>query len=49
MIVTPMLLVEMAFGKWAHMLYRPLALYFLAVRERAARQAPEAEVVPHAA
>jgi hypothetical protein len=44
----PMLLVEMAFGKWSHMVYRPLALYFLAVRERAAQQAPAAEVVPHA-
>ena len=48
MIVTPMLLVEMAFGKWAHMLYRPLALYLLAVRERANRQALVAEAVSHA-
>ena len=32
---TPMLVVEMAFGKWAHMIYRPLALYFQAVKERA--------------
>jgi nitrate reductase gamma subunit len=48
-IATPMLLVEMSFGKWSHMVYRPLALYFLAVRERAVRQAPAAEVVPHAA
>ena len=47
-IATPMLLVEMSFGKWSHMVYRPLALYFLAVRERAGRQAPVAEVVPHA-
>jgi len=47
-IAAPMLLIEMAFGKWAHMVYRPLALYFLAVRERAARQGPAAEVVPHA-
>lgn len=46
-IATPMLLVEMSFGKWSHMVYRPLALYFLAVRERAARQVPAAEVVPH--
>ena len=45
-IATPMLLVEMAFGKWAHMIYRPLALYFLAVRERAARLAPAAEAFP---
>ena len=47
-IATPMLLVEMSFGKWSHMVYRPLALYFLAVKERAAQQAPAAEVVPHA-
>jgi hypothetical protein len=47
-IATPMLLVEMSFGKWSHMVYRPLALYFLAVGERAARQTPPAEVVPHA-
>jgi hypothetical protein len=47
-IATPMLVVEMPFGKAAHMIYRPLALYFQAVRERAARQAPAAEVVPHA-
>jgi len=47
-IATPMLLVEMSFGKWSHMVYRPLALYFLAVRERAARPAPAAEVVSHA-
>lgn len=35
MIVTPMLVVEIPFGKWSHMIYRPLALYFRAVRERA--------------
>jgi hypothetical protein len=44
---TPMLVIEMSFGKWGHMVYRPLALYFLAVQERANRQAPTAEVVPH--
>ena len=47
-IATPMLLVEMSFGKWSHMVYRPLALYFLAVRQRAQRQATVAEVVSHA-
>lgn len=47
-IATPMLVIEMSFGKWSHMVYRPLALYFLAVRARANRQAPAAEVVPHA-
>ncbi len=44
-IATDMLVVEMSFGKWSHMVYRPLALYLLAVRERANRQAPAAEVV----
>lgn len=47
-VATPMLLVEMSFGSWSHMVYRPLALYFLAVREKAGRRAPEVEVVPHA-
>jgi len=35
MIVVPMLLVEVPFGRSSHMLYRPLALYFTAVKERA--------------
>jgi hypothetical protein len=35
MIVVPMLLVEVPFGGWSHMIYRPLALYFVAVKERA--------------
>ena len=48
-IATPMLVVEMPFGSWAHMIYRPLALYFQAVKERAARQTSATEGVPHAA
>jgi len=44
---TPLLLVEMSFGKWSHMLYRPLALYFLAVKNRAAQQAPVSEAIPN--
>jgi len=47
-IATPMLVIEMSFGKWSHMVYRPLALYFLAVRERAAHQVPAGEAVPNA-
>jgi ferredoxin len=35
MIAVPMLVVEVPFGKWAHLLYRPLALYLLAVRAAA--------------
>ena len=38
MIAVPMLLVEVPFGHWAHMIYRPLALYFAAVRARAAEE-----------
>jgi hypothetical protein len=34
-IVVPMLVVEVPFGKWAHLLYRPLAIYVVAVRRRA--------------
>ena len=48
-IATPMLLVEMSFGKWSHMIYRPLALYFEAVKARAAQQIPAKEAVPDAA
>lgn len=38
MIAVPMLAVEVPFGKWSHLLYRPLALYLAAVESRA-RQA----------
>jgi nitrate reductase gamma subunit len=48
-IATPMLMVEMPFGKWSHMIHRPLALYFLAVRERAWQEARAREGVGHAA
>ena len=34
-IAVPMLVVEVPFGKWAHLAYRPLALYLMAVRQRA--------------
>ena len=46
-IATPMLLIEMSFGKWSHMVYRPLALYFVAVREKANQQAPAPEAIPN--
>jgi len=45
---TPMLLVEMSFGKWAHMIYRPLALYFQAVRDRAEQWATAREGASYA-
>jgi len=40
-IAVAMLAVEVPFGKWAHLLYRPLAVYFQAVRERALEQQQE--------
>jgi len=46
-VATPMLVVEMPFGKAAHMIYRPLALYFQAVKERAAQLAPAQEAIGH--
>jgi quinone-modifying oxidoreductase subunit QmoC len=33
--VVPMLLLEVPFGKWSHMVYRPLAAYFAALRSEA--------------
>ena len=39
-ICVPMIVVEVPFGEWAHMIDRPLALYFQAVRERAREELP---------
>ncbi len=38
MIAVPMLVVEMPFGKWTHMIYRPLAMYFQSLKERTQQQ-----------
>ena len=46
-IATPMLMIEMSFGKWSHMVYRPLALYFLAVKERASQGTAAVEAAAH--
>jgi ferredoxin len=35
MIAVPMLVVEVPFGKWSHLLYRPLALYLNAIQHKA--------------
>ncbi|MFX0085249.1 MAG: 4Fe-4S dicluster domain-containing protein [Candidatus Hodarchaeota archaeon] len=35
MIAGPMLIVEVPFGKWSHMLYRPLAVYLSTVKAKA--------------
>lgn len=34
-VLGPMLILEVPFGKWAHLAYRPCAQYFIAVRKRA--------------
>ncbi len=49
MIAVPMLVVEVPFGKWNHLLFRPLAQYLVAVREAAvARQPAPAPAGRHA-
>jgi ferredoxin len=40
-IAVAMLAVEVPFGKWAHMLYRPLAIYLQAVKEKGLEQQQE--------
>jgi ferredoxin len=37
-VLTPMLVLEVPFGKWAHLAYRPFAIYFQAVKEKANEQ-----------
>ncbi len=36
-ILTPMLVLEVPFGKWSHLAYRPVAVYLQALREKAAQ------------
>jgi Fe-S oxidoreductase/predicted membrane channel-forming protein YqfA (hemolysin III family) len=36
-IAVPMLIVEVPFGKWSHLFYRPLAIYLAAVKEKASK------------
>lgn len=36
-IAVPMLIIEVPFGKWSHLFYRPLALFLTTVREKAAK------------
>ncbi|OGW54791.1 MAG: hypothetical protein A2Y81_01500 [Nitrospirae bacterium RBG_13_43_8] len=35
MIAVPMLVIEVPFSKWAHLAYRPLAIYFQMIKEKA--------------
>lgn len=49
-IAVPMLVIELPFGKWTHMIYRPLAIYLQTVKEKALQQQqlPEEAVLDHA-
>ena len=42
-LVAPFLILEVPFGKWSHMLYRPFAVYLDAVRKRVQAAAPALE------
>ena len=46
MIAVPMLVVEVPFGKWLHLVFRPVSVYMTAVREAAERQAVAAAPAP---
>jgi ferredoxin len=37
-ILTPMLVLEVPFGKWSHLAYRPFAIYFQTLKEKAREQ-----------
>ena len=43
MVMIAMLDTEVGIGKWAHLIYRPFAIYLEAVKEKAARQEPVGE------
>ncbi|WP_022666735.1 (Fe-S)-binding protein [Desulfospira joergensenii] len=48
-IAVPMLVIEVPFGKWSHLFYRPLAIFLTRVREKADRESPvKAETVEKA-
>jgi len=50
MIAVSMLIIEVPFGKWAHLLYRPLAIYIQTVKEHAlTEQFKKEEQLIHAA
>ncbi len=44
--VVPMLVLEVPFSKWSHMAYRPLAMYFSRLQEKAVLAADEPETRP---
>jgi len=48
-VLTPMLVLEVPFGKWSHLAYRPLAMYFQAVKAKAAQLVESVATAPAAA
>jgi nitrate reductase gamma subunit len=48
MVVAPFELTQVPFGKWSHMAYRPLAIYFAQVQAAARAAAPQAAERPAA-
>jgi quinone-modifying oxidoreductase subunit QmoC len=52
-VAVPLIMIELPFGKWSHALYRPFAIYFATVKERALKDmkvptvvGPAKETVP---
>lgn len=48
-VLTPMLVLEVPFGKWSHLAYRPIAIYLEAVKEKAMRRQESMVAEPIAA
>jgi nitrate reductase gamma subunit len=44
-ILTPMLVLEVPFGKWSHLAYRPFAIYFQAVKDKALEESTMKEAL----
>jgi hypothetical protein len=43
-VAVPMLIIELPFGRWSHMIFRPLAIYFQSVKEKAIYQQVDEEL-----
>lgn len=48
-ILFPMLMLEVPFGKWSHLAYRPFAIYFNTIKEKAMARGAEGEAAPQMA
>jgi len=44
-ILTPMLVLEVPFGKWSHLAYRPFAIYFQAIKDKAMQESLSKEAL----